>query len=113
MPQYTYNRTITQVAIDQAGAGSTDVVAAPGTGLRIFVVGYVVGITANGTIVWNEGTGPTALSGAIPVAANSGLVVGNGAAVILQTNTANSKLTLTSTGGAVDGYLRYFVAPDA
>lgn len=113
MPQQTLNRTFIQVAVDQSGAGSTDIVAAPGAGMKIYVVTIVLGISANGTAQFTEGTGPTNLSGNIPIAANSGMVeIGDGVNPVLQTNTANSKLSVVSTGGALDGWIRYFVAPD-
>ena len=110
MPIATYNRTITQVAITQGAAGQLDLVAAA-PGLKIYVVSFVVTMSAAGTITFNEGTGPTALSGAMDVAASGGFVVtGNGNdGVILQTNTANSKLGLVSTTGIAKGWLRYFL----
>jgi hypothetical protein len=113
MPQHVLNRTITQVAIDQSGAGTTDLVAAPGAGLRIYVVVLVVTLSAAGTIRFTEGTGPTNLTGDMPLATGGGFVVlGDGYNPILQTNTANSKLSIVSATGFADGYLRYFVAPD-
>lgn len=111
MPDTTLNRTIIQVAIDQSVAGSTDVVAAPGAGLKVYVVGVTVSLSAAGTIRFTEGTGPTNLTGDLDVALAGGFVTfGDGANVVLQTNTANSKLTLTSTGGAANGWLRYYIA---
>ncbi len=100
-----------QVAIDQTAAGSTDVVAAPGAGLKIYVVGAVLSMSAAGTVKFQEGTGPTDLSGEIDFPALGGMVtIGNGIDPILQTNTANAKLTILTTTGAANGWLRYFVA---
>lgn len=112
MPDTTLNRTITQVALDQGVAGSTDLVAAPGAGLKVYVVGIVVALSAAGTVRFTEGTGPTNLTGDLDLALAGGFVsIGDGANVILQTNTANSKLTITSTGGAANGWIRYYIAP--
>lgn len=113
MPVSNLNRTITQIVVTQAGAGSTDLVAIPGAGLRIFVVSIVLILDAAGTVKFTEGTGPTDLTGAIPVATNGGFVVtGNGYDPVLQTNTANSKLSMVSATGKAFGWLRYFIAPE-
>jgi hypothetical protein len=109
-PHKNVARTITQVAVTQGAAGSTDLVAIPGTGLKIYVVGIVLVGDAGGTVKFTEGTGPTDLTGAIPVAANGGFVViSNDDTPILSTNTANSKLSLVSVTAKVFGWVRYFV----
>lgn len=111
MPIQFLNRSITQVAIDQSGAGSTDLVAAPGVGLKVYVVSIVVSLSAAGTVRFTEGTGPTNLTGDLDLAIAGGFVsIGNGVDPILQTNTANAKLSITSTGGAANGWIRYFIA---
>jgi hypothetical protein len=112
MPDHFLGRTITQVAVNQAAAGSTDVVAAPGDGLKIYVVTICLlnSHSAVGTLVFNEGTGPTALSGQMQLAVGGGIVLVGDPQPVLQTNTANSKLTVTTTTAFVDGYIRYFVA---
>lgn len=110
MPISSNNRTMIQVAIDQGVAGSTDLVAAPGAGMKIYVVSIVVSISAAGTVRFTEGTGPTNLTGDLDLALAGGFVsIGNGIEPILQTNVANSKLTITSTGGAANGWIRYFL----
>lgn len=110
MPPSFLNRTITQVAITQGAAGSTDLVAAPGAGARIYVVSIVLTADAAGTFKFTEGTGPTDLTGVIPVAQFGGFVVlGNGYDPVLQTNTANSKLTVISATSKVFGWIRYFL----
>lgn len=111
MPVSYQNRTITQVAIDQGGAGTVDLVAAPGAGLKVYVVTIVVSLSAAGTVRFQEGTGPTNLTGDVDLAIAGGYVtIGNGVEPVLQTNTANAKLSLVSTGGAANGWIRYFVA---
>lgn len=114
MPIQSLNRTILQVAVDQSAPGSTDIVVAPGTGMKIYVVTIVLsnGGTAAGTLKFTEGTGPTDLTGAMGVAVNGGFVIiGNGIDPVLATNTANAKLSVvTATAGFwVDGYIRYFL----
>lgn len=112
MPETWHHRTITQVPIDQGAPGSTDLVTAPGAGLKVYVVGVVLSMSAAGTVRFTEGTGPTNLTGDLDLAIAGGFVTfGDGQNVILQTNTANSKLTLTSTGGSANGWIRYYVAP--
>lgn len=112
MPDLSNSRTITQIAIAQGGAGTTDLIAAPGTGLKIYVTGFVLVLTALGTAKFTEGTGPTDLTGAMEFVDSGGMVViGPGQDTpVLQTNTANSKLSIVSTGGGATGWLRYFVA---
>lgn len=110
MPVFTFNRTITQIAITGA-AGAQDLVAAPGTGLRVYVVNFVIALDAAGSLKFTEGTGPTDLTGAIEVLADSPFQSAGGGEVVLQTNTANVKLGLTTATGAPRGWLRYFVAP--
>ena len=110
MPLATLNRTINQVIITQGGAGSLDLVAAPGAGLRVYVVAIVVTLSAGGTLKFTEGTGPTDLTGTMNIAANGGLVIsGDAASPILHTNTANAKLSLVSATGVAQGYIRYFI----
>lgn len=112
MPDSSYNRTITQAIITQGAAGQLDLVAIPGTGVRIYVVTLVASITITGTVVFQEGTGPTNLTGAMTLTAGTPLTLfGSAAEPVLATNTANSKLSLTSVTGAITGYLRYYLAP--
>lgn len=111
MPELSNNRTISQVAIN-APAGNTDLVAAPGVGLKIYVIGVVFSVdTAATTVKFTEGTGPTDLTGTMEFPDGGGLVaVGANDTVVLATNTANSKLTITTATGAARGWLRYYIA---
>ena len=110
MPVSFQNRTVAQVAINQTAAGTDDLIAAV-AGLKIYVVTVVVSLAAAGTIKFQEGTGPTDITGEIPLAAGGGFVVTGGAdSVALQTNVAGNKLSIVTTGGAADGWLRYFTA---
>lgn len=112
MPIQHINRTITQIAIDQSTPTTTDLIAAPGAGLKIYVVTLSISLGGTpGTIKFQEGTGPTDLTGEIDFPAQGGLVaVGNGIDPVIQTNTANAKFSIVSTGSAANGWLRYFVA---
>lgn len=108
MPSVTFNRTISQVAVAQGGAGSTDLVAAA-PGLKIYVVGYVLTMSAAGTYKFQENAA-TDLTGAMDIALAGGEVVfGQGDQVILATLTAGVKLNLVSTVGLAKGWLRYFL----
>ena len=113
MPALSYSPTIVQAAINQAAAGSTDVVAAPGAKVRIYVVAIVLtnSHSAAGTIKFTEGTGPTDLTGEMQLAASGGgmVIVGDGLSPVLHTPTANSKLSIVTVTGFVDGYIRYFI----
>jgi hypothetical protein len=112
MPAPFSGRTVTQVAISAAAGTPQDVVAAPGAGLKIYVVNIVLLVdTANTIVKFTEGTGPTDITGAMELADNGGLVVGGSPdAPVLQTNTAGAKLSVSATVGAAKGWLRYFVA---
>lgn len=108
MPVTNLNRTIVQASFDQGGAGSTDLVTAPGSGRKIYVVAVVLAIGTTGTVKFQEG-GSTDLTGAMALTAGTPLVIAaDGNNPILQTNTANSKLNIVSATGAVKGYIRYF-----
>lgn len=110
MPDFSFSRTITQIPI--AGtAGSQDLVAAPGAGLKIFVVGFLVELETTGTLKFTEGTGPTDLTGTLDITADTPFSVFGSGFPILQTNTANAKLSLVTATGAPRGWLRYFVSP--
>lgn len=111
MPLNTYGRTVTQIAVAAGAAASTDLVAAPGAGLKIYVVGMVLVQKAVGTLKFTEGVGPTDLTGVIDEAAAGGFVVFDNGNVVLQTNTANSKLSIVTAGAGANanGWLRYFI----
>lgn len=110
MPVWHSNRTITQLSVSTT-AGTLDLVAAQ-AGQKIYVVGFVLCLDAAGTLQFTEGTGPTALTGAFELLADSPFGVhGDGMNPVLQTNTAGAKLSLVTATGNPRGYIRYFVAP--
>src|SRR5688572_23457244 len=104
------NRTIVQLPVTGA-AGAQDLVAAV-AGQKIYVVSFVLCLDAAGTLKFTEGTGPTDLTGAFEVLADSPFGVhGDGINPVLSTNTVGAKLGLTTATGAPRGYIRYFVSP--
>ena len=109
MPDYSYNRTITQIPIT-GSAGAIDLVAAQ-AGQRIYVVTWVVILTDAGSFKFTEGTGPTDLTGAMEVGADTLCGVNGNGYPVLATNTVGVKLGITTATGNPRGYLRYFVAP--
>lgn len=106
-----YNRTVTQVPIALSGAATTQLVAAPGARLKIYVTTIVLVATAAGTYRFEEVTGGVDLSGDISLAANGGLVVAGSSDddPCLNTNAANTGLQVVH-GAAAAGWIRYFVA---
>ena len=110
----SYSHSQTQIAITQGGPGQLDLVLAAtvGTGCLVYVTAIAISLSATGTITFQEGTGPTALSGAMDFPAAGGMVnIGNGTDAVLQTLTPGVKLGLTSTGGVAKGWMRYYIAP--
>lgn len=112
MPVHMFGRTITQVSVDQDAAGDSDLVSAPGAALKIYVVTIVLlnSHSAVGTLQFKENT--TAISGEIQLPVGGGIVItgADDTTPVLQTNTANLKLAITTTTAFVDGWIRYFVA---
>src|SRR5262245_22596324 len=110
MPVTNDGRTVTQVVVTQAGAGATDLVAAPGAGFRIHVVGIFIVLDAAGSIKFTEGTGPTDLTGVITVATNGSLnMFSDSNWPVLSTNTTGVKLSMTTATGKAFGWIRYYV----
>jgi hypothetical protein len=111
MPTPYLGRTTTQVVVNAAAGVPQDLVAAPGARLKIYVVTIVVVLDVAGTIKFTEGTGPTDLTGAMTLGDTGGFVtIGDGVNPVLQTNTANAKLSLAPVTGAATGWIRYYVA---
>lgn len=111
MPDNSRNRTIIQAPITQGAAGQLDLVAAQ-AGCRIYVTGIYLAATGAATVTLQEGTGPTNLTGALPLVAGVPVAEfsGSESEPILATNTAGAKLSLTSVTLPVFGWIRYFVA---
>lgn len=110
MPVTNEGRTISQVVVNQGAAGATDLVTAPGAGQRIHVTHIFLVLDAAGTIKFTEGTGPTDLTGVMPIALNGQLnLVADSPYPILSTQTAAAKLSITTATGKAQGWIRYYV----
>jgi hypothetical protein len=110
MTTKTNNRTTTQLVVAQGAAGSLDLVAAPGTDFRVYVVTICLVSDVAGTVKFTEGTGPTDLTGAMVTGVGSQLLLGgNNDFAVLQTITANAKLSLVSVTSKLSGFIRYYV----
>jgi len=111
MTQSTFSRTVTGVAIAQvATPAALDVVAAV-AGLRIYVTRIILTSPAAGTIQFFEGTGPTAITGAMNIGVNGSLVlVASEGQPLIQTAVQGNKLTITSVGAGAgaNGVIYYY-----
>lgn len=96
-----------RAVITQAGAATTELVAAPAAGSKIQVWGYTLVQASGGTAVLKSAT--TALTGAMPGGAP---IVTGGPGPILECAAAEA-LNLVTTGGAAFGHLQYTVVPTA
>jgi len=109
-----YSGSIPSVTLDGTNTPSLIAVAAAtvSTVYTGFLVVTKIDTAPAATVAFNEGVGPTALTGAIPLVAGVPLelATGAGSGMVLATNTANSKLGLVSTTLPVFGWIRYFIA---
>lgn len=100
--------TIAQAAVNVAASGSTQIVAGV-AGKIIYVLHWF--LVAAGTVnaTWEDGAAG-ALTGAVPLVANSGVSAGSGAGVVLKTTTAGDALELNlSAAVQVSGVVVYGV----
>lgn len=97
---------IQNASFDQGAAGTTDLIAAPGAGKVIKVLGYVIASSAAGTVKLIDST-PTDITGAMPIAANGSIVVQGRHQVGVCA--ANTKLQLVSATGACKGNVTYII----
>lgn len=114
MPEPFQNRTLQRVPVASVNAGDSIIDNGAGTDLYVHVVQLAAIASAAGTIQWISSPGG-ALSGAMSVAANGGLVViGDGVTPIVSTAIAGRSVVLTwvpTTTGNLGGWLLYFVSP--
>lgn len=89
-------------AITQAGAATTELVAAPGAGKQIVVHGYLF-TNASGTAIFKSGT--TALTGAITSGGHPVSIEGY---QILRC-ASNEALNLVTSAAAAFGHLKYTI----
>lgn len=102
------------VSINISTATTTKIIGNAGSH-EIAVTHYFVMAGGTGNITWEYGTtvstpcdtGTTVMSGPIPLVANSGMSVGNGAAAILHAPPGNDVCILTSAGVQISGHATY------
>lgn len=101
-------KTLLFGSISTAASGQTLLLAAQGAGLKIKVVSYVVVASAAVTVQFQSAA--SALTGAMALAANGGLVVQSTTAAHVFETAANAALNI-NLGGAVQvsGHFSYFV----
>lgn len=98
-------KSLTDGAISQGAAGTTQLLAAFGA-FATRITGYMVVMDAAGTFKFNDGTAD--LTGAIPVAANGGVVmVGQATSPVLNL-LSNRPFKIITTGGKAFGHFTYF-----
>ncbi len=93
---------IRSIAINQAGAGTTELLAAQGGDFSIRVISYVIVMSADGTFSFSDGT--DWLSGDMPLAAKGGISARGSLADPLLICGEGRPLSITTTGGAADGH---------
>lgn len=97
------------VKIDTAASGGTDLVAAAGAGNRIRVLSYVVVAGGTVNVKFTSGTGPTDVTGPMPLVVNGG-VSANSDRFGLFATAANAKLSINlSAAVQVSGHLTYIL----
>jgi hypothetical protein len=92
--------------ITQAGAGTTQLVAAQGGSLKIKVVSYVFTMSVTGTAKFSA---TADLTGVMDISATGGAVVLGQPSVPLFETGANQSLSIVTTGGSAKGHFSYFV----
>lgn len=104
-PTLGQGQTLQFASIDQSTQGTDELVAAAANA-KIYVVSYVVVMTADGTLQF---TGSDSMTGAMPIYARGGAsVVGQPSSPVMATDTGEA-LSITTTGGAAKGHISYFV----
>ena len=101
------------VAISVSTSTVTQLVALS-SGKAIYVLNWSVIAAGTDNVTWeygtgsNCGTGTTAISGAYPLAANGGIVAGNGAGTVLFVPASNALCVSTSAAVQLSGSLSYY-----
>lgn len=99
--------TLVNVAVSQAAGGPTALVAAPGAGKQIWVVGGFLTMSASGTISLLSAATP--ISGVLTALAGPAWnQCGSPANPVFKCGT-NEALNLTNVTGTVTGHIRYIV----
>lgn len=96
---------ILQVSV--SGHTTGQLIAAPASGYRIVVVGFVLSLDANGELYFENGTSGTDASGAIEVLADTPFGAFSGSGVIALDEAQRLDIEATQ---ACNGWIRYVVA---
>ena len=94
-------------AVINAASGDNSIVAAQGSGNKIRVLSYVLVAGGTTTARFESGAGGTALTGVMPLVANSGVSAPFSPVGHFETG-ANAALSLEATGD-IDGHVTYIV----
>jgi hypothetical protein len=107
-PGNNYGKTITYVPVAQAGAGTTQLLAAS-SGNRHKVIGVILTITLAGTLKFIDGSGD--LTGAMTIATAGGFVIPGNPRVAFAQTAVNSALSIVTTVGAAAGVVLVVTEP--
>lgn len=102
-----YADQILTASFDQGAAGTTDLIAAPGAGLHIVLLGILAAFDAAGTAQLRDST-PTAITGVMPVAANGNIIATPGN-LPLGRCAANTKLQIVTATAKAKGVVIYAI----
>jgi hypothetical protein len=102
-------RTVTNLAVAQGAAGSTDLVAAV-AGMRIVVVAAVLIADGAGTLKFQSG-GATDLTGPMKLADTGGFVAIGETEMPLFWCAVGEKLNIVSSVSKMNGWIRYLLSP--
>lgn len=94
--------TLETVVIDQGGAGTTQLRAAPSAENTIRVINYTVVLSAAGTVAFSDGT--DWLTGDMPLDTNGGISANGDLYNPLFFGGKGRPLSITSTGGSAHGH---------
>jgi len=97
---------VRHAAINQSGAATTTLVADPGDGLAIVVLGIVLSSDTTGTALFQDGAA-TALAGEVNLLAGSPLVVGFSGVPVLRVTASESLQLVTSQ--ECNGWIAYTI----
>lgn len=104
----TYAPHIRFAAVDQAAGATTDLVADPGDGKQVVLLGVALSSDTTGTAYFHDNAGsPVSHTGEMNLLAGSPLVVGFSGMPILR-GTASQKLQLTTTQEC-NGWIAYTI----
>jgi hypothetical protein len=96
-----HGHTLATAAVANVSS-STDIVAAPGAGMRVVVVDWLLTLDAAGEITWRQNT--TAITGAMEVAADTPV---RGGWLVLPPNAALNLLPTAAANGVVTYYVEH------